>query len=51
MNSKWKSLGVGILGGMIPMGMYLFFAQPYNTSLSDEVIDGNKDYYDLPNAF
>jgi len=45
MNTKWKSLGVGILGGMIPMGMYLFFAQPYNTSLSDEVIDGNKDYY------
>ena len=45
MNSKWKSLGVGILGGMIPMGMYLFFAQPYNFKLSDEVIDGNKGYY------
>jgi serine protease Do len=45
MNTKWKNLGFGLLGGMIPMGMYLFFAQPYNTRLSDVVIDGNRNYY------
>ena len=45
MNTKWKTLGIGILGGMIPMGMYLFFAQSYNSKLSDEVIDGNKNFY------
>jgi serine protease Do len=45
MNTKWKNLGFGILGGMIPMGMYLFFAQPFNAKLSDQVIDGNKNYY------
>ena len=30
---------------MIPLGMYVFFAQNNETSLSDQVIDGNSDYY------
>jgi serine protease Do len=45
MKTKLRILGLGVLGGMIPLGMYVFFAQNNETSLSDQVIDGNSDYY------
>jgi serine protease Do len=45
MKTKLRILGLGVLGGMIPLGMYIFFAQNNESSLSDQVIDGNSDYY------
>ena len=45
MKTKLKFLGLGVLGGMIPLGMYVFFAQNNEASLSDQVINGNNDYY------
>jgi len=42
MNNTWKYLGVGVLGGMIPFAFgYILHSSPYS-SLSDEVIDGNR---------
>lgn len=42
MSNTWKYLGVGILGGMIPFAFgYVLHATSYS-SLSDEVIDGNR---------
>ncbi len=45
MKTKLKILGLGVLGGMIPLGMYVFFANNNEASLSDQVINGNNDYY------
>lgn len=42
MRQTIKYLGVGVIGGMIPFAFgYLFHASPYS-SLSDELIDGNR---------
>ncbi len=42
MSNTWKYLGAGILGGMIPFAFgYILNATSYS-SLSDEVIDGNR---------
>ena len=42
MNNTWKYLGVGILGGMIPFAFsYVLNTTPYS-SLSDQLIDGNR---------
>ncbi|MBI3240420.1 MAG: hypothetical protein HYZ43_16500 [Flavobacteriia bacterium] len=42
MSNTWKYLGVGILGGMVPFAFgYILNATSYS-SLSDEVIDGNR---------
>lgn len=42
MSNTWKYLGVGILGGMIPFAFgYILHSSAYS-SLSDEVIDGNR---------
>lgn len=42
MNTTVKTLALGILGGLIPLGSYLFVQQAGAGSLSDEVIDGNR---------
>jgi len=42
MNNTWKFLGIGILGGLIPYAFgYMLHSSPYS-SLSEEVIDGNR---------
>ena len=43
MKTNFKFLGLGLLGGMLPLGLFLCFNSPYK-SLSDEVIDGNRMY-------
>jgi serine protease Do len=42
MNTQIKTLALGIVGGLIPLGAYLFVGNMSGTSLSDEVIDGNR---------
>lgn len=42
MNTTMKSLALGLVGGLIPFGAYLFI-QHSNSKLSDEVIDGHKN--------
>ncbi len=41
MKTNFKFLGLGLLGGMLPLGLFLCFNSP-STSLSDEVLDGNR---------
>ena len=42
MNTQWKLLGLGFIGGMIPLTAYLLVSTPRYERLSDEVIDGNR---------
>jgi len=45
MKTKLRFLGLGILGGMLPLGVYFSIVGNTNQSLSDRVIDGNEHYY------
>ena len=40
-----KLFGLGLLGGMLPLGAFLMLHSSPFTRLSDEVIDGNRNYY------
>ena len=42
MNQQFKTLAIGILGGFIPLGAFLFVQNQNSTPLSDQVIDGNR---------
>jgi serine protease Do len=42
MNTQIKTIALGILGGLIPLGAYLFVGNSTNIKLSDQVIDGNR---------
>lgn len=42
MSNTWKYLGAGVLGGMIPFAFGTILHSVNYTSLSDEVIDGNR---------
>jgi serine protease Do len=42
MNQQFKTLAIGILGGFIPLGAFLFVQNQNSTLLSDQVIDGNR---------
>ncbi len=42
MNTAVKTLALGVLGGLIPLGSYLFVQKAGSGTLSDEVIDGNR---------
>ncbi|MBI1838020.1 MAG: trypsin-like peptidase domain-containing protein [Flavobacteriia bacterium] len=42
MKSNLKNVGLGLLGGMLPLGAYLFF-NTTTTNLSDSILDGNKN--------
>jgi len=42
MKNNFKLFGLGLLGGMLPLSAYLMFSGPEFTSLSDQVIDGNR---------
>lgn len=44
MKNNIKTLGLGLLGGMLPLGAYLMLSGTPFTSLSDQVIDGNRNY-------
>ena len=44
MKNNFKLLGLGLLGGMLPLGAFLMFNATSYSSLSDEVIDGNRLY-------
>ncbi len=43
MKNNFKIVGLGLLGGMIPLCAYLMLSQPDYALLSDEVIDGNRN--------
>ncbi len=45
MNTTFKTLALGLVGGLIPFGVYLFVGNTSNVSLSDQVIDGNSENY------
>lgn len=45
MNTQIKTLVLGIIGGLIPLGAYLLVGNTHNGSLSDQVIDGNRKNY------
>lgn len=42
MNTTMRTLSLGIIGGLIPLGAYLFVGKLSEGSLSDQVIDGNR---------
>lgn len=44
MKNNIKLLGLGLLGGMLPLGAYLMLTTSPYQSLSDEVLDGNRLY-------
>lgn len=44
MRNKFKLLGLGIIGGMIPLSVYVM-TQASATNLSDRVIDGNSQHH------
>lgn len=44
MNTTLKILGLGFLGGALPLAAYITFSSE-NTLLSDQVIDGNRNFY------
>lgn len=44
MNTTLKMLGLGFLGGALPLAAYVTFSSE-NTLLSDQVIDGNRNFY------
>lgn len=44
MKNNIKLLGLGLLGGMLPLGAFLMLSGPTYTNLSDQVIDGNRMY-------
>ena len=45
MKNNMKLFGLGLLGGMLPLGTFLMLHSSPFTRLSDEVIDGNRNYY------
>ena len=44
MNTNLKFLGLGLVGGMLPLGLSMILHSNPSQSLSDQVIDGNKNY-------
>jgi serine protease Do len=44
MKNNIKLFGLGLLGGMLPLGAYLMLNGTSYTSLSEEVIDGNRNF-------
>jgi Do/DeqQ family serine protease len=42
MKNNLKLFGLGLLGGMLPLGAYLMLSYSPFTNLSDQVIDGNR---------
>ncbi|MFO0494987.1 MAG: hypothetical protein ACK50Y_05605, partial [Flavobacteriia bacterium] len=42
MKNNLKLFGLGLLGGMLPLGAYLMLSSSPFTNLSDRVIDGNR---------
>jgi serine protease Do len=44
MKNNFKLFGLGLIGGMLPLGAFLMFNATSYSSLSDEVIDGNRLY-------
>jgi Do/DeqQ family serine protease len=48
MNNSLKLFGLGLLGGMIPFSAYLLFSDGPAVKVSDQVIDGNRNYHARP---
>lgn len=44
MNKNLKFLGLGLIGGMLPLGLSMILNTNPHQSLSDRVIDGNQNY-------
>jgi Do/DeqQ family serine protease len=42
MKTSWKLIGLGFLGGMLPLSAYMLVSKPQFDKLSDQVIDGNR---------
>jgi serine protease Do len=45
MKSSLKSIGLGVLGGLLPLGAFLMINTTEYSSLSDKVIDGNREHF------
>jgi len=45
MKNNIKLLGLGLVGGMLPLSAYLMLSSSDFRNLSDKVIDGNSSYY------
>ena len=45
MKNNIKLFGLGLLGGMLPLGAYLMLNGTSYNSLSEEVIDGNRNFH------
>lgn len=45
MKNNIKLFGLGLLGGMLPLGAYLMLNGTSYSSLSEEVIDGNRNFH------
>jgi Do/DeqQ family serine protease len=45
MKNSIKTLGLGVLGGILPLGAFLMLNTYNDLTLSDQVIDGNRKYY------
>ena len=42
MNTNIKNIGLGILGGIIPLSTYLYFQNPTQTPIKPILFDGKK---------
>lgn len=47
MKHNFKLIGLGLLGGMLPFGVFLMLNNNSSTKLSDQVLDGNRNPYAL----
>jgi serine protease Do len=41
MNAQFKTLAIGMIGGLLPLGAFLYVQKSSSLPLSDQVIDGN----------
>lgn len=44
MNTNVRMFSLGVLGGVLPLALFLYFNNPNQTRISDSVIDGNRNY-------
>jgi len=42
MNTQFKTLAIGMIGGLLPLGAFLFVQKSNSIPLSEQVIDGNR---------
>ena len=48
MNTNIKTLGLGILGGIVPLSAFLYFNTPQEDKKASNLLDGQKNNYAIP---